>query len=387
MRWQAAFSQGTTPKLCLDECSAQLDSDADLIFFFLSEAFSPRYELICDKMKEQYPKAVFLGGSASGLAGRGVETEYKPGIAMLAGRLPGVRIHPFHLHELPDLDGPPDAWREAVAPGEEEVKGIILLCDPFTFEAENTLAGLDFAYPSVSKVGGLVSGCLRAGEAALFCDQKLHRLGCVGVALAGPIEMKPAVAQGCQGFGKQYVVTESRGNIILQLDGKPATDAVSATLDGLTPEERRTHLHTALFIGLGAGQPTLQYKPGDFLVRQVLGADQRTGAVVVGGRVRNGQTVQFHLRNRKTSRLDLEQVLERAKEEMEGPVEAALLFSCLGRGQALYGEPSHDSRMFKKMVGDVPLGGFFCNGEIGPVGGVTSLHGFTSSFALFSGCS
>ena len=95
--------------------------------------------------------------------------------------------------------------------------------------------------------------------------------------------------------------------------------------------------------------------------------------------------VRFHLRDAKTSAEDLhamltgyENTLSR-KQDLSG----ALLFSCLGRGEYLYGEPNFDSNVFQQHLGDLPVGGFFCNGEIGPVGGETFLHGYTSSFGLF----
>jgi len=371
----------------VEECLQALASEEPptVAFVFVSDSFSLRYEELFQALKAGLPGAIFLGSSASGLVGLGEETEFKPGLSLLCGWLPEVEVFPFHLDSLPDLDAPPEAWQQAMGTqGRDDIKGLILLADPFSFEADNALAGIDFAYPGVPKVGGLSSGCQKPGQAALFCAEKLHRRGCVGLALAGAIELSPAVCQGCKPFGEQYVVTAVRDNVILELSGKPATDALDAVLKGLTVQEKRDHIQTAIFVGLGAGRPALTYGPGDFLVRQVLGADKRRGALVVGGRVRLGQTLQFHLRNDKTSRFDLKSVLTKTLKSLPGQVAGALLFSCLGRGQALYKMPSHDSKVFQSLAGDVPLSGFFCNGEIGPVNDVTSLHGFTSSFAIFS---
>jgi small ligand-binding sensory domain FIST len=384
--WKSSFSTAENPLECVAECLAELSASSEptVVFFFVSDAFSPSYQELFEALQDGLGDSVFLGGSASGLAGSGQETEFQPGLTVLCGWLPDVQVHPFYLDRLPDLDGPPEAWRELVAGGEKELKGIVLLADPFTFEAENVLAGLDFAYPETAKVGGLVSGCQRPGQAALFCGRNLYRRGCVGLAFTGAIHLNPAVCQGCQGFGKQYVVTKCERHILLELSGMSATDALGEMLEGLTLEQKRAYLQTAIFIGLGAGRPALQYGPGDFLVRQVVGADEPSGALVVGTQVRQGQTVQFHLRNRATSRFDLESVLTKTVKSVSGQPQGALLFSCLGRGESLYGVLGHDSKAFARIAGDLPLCGFFCNGEIGPVGGVTSLHGFTSSFVVFS---
>ena len=106
--------------------------------------------------------------------------------------------------------------------------------------------------------------------------------------------------------------------------------------------------------------------------------------MAIGELLKEGQLVQFHLRDAETSAEDLTAVLERyAVENRENQVHGALLFSCLGRGQYLYGRPNHDTDIFHEKLGPVPLGGFFCNGEIGPVSGTTFLHGYTSSFGIF----
>ena len=127
-----------------------------------------------------------------------------------------------------------------------------------------------------------------------------------------------------------------------------------------------------------------QYVQGDYLIRNLLGSDATSGALQVAAELHDNQIVQFHLRDRDTAAYDLEQALARLDRvpDSERPC-GSLLFSCTGRGMHLYGHPDHDSHTFSRHVGDVPLGGFFCNGEIGPVQGRTFVHGYTSAFALF----
>jgi len=123
---------------------------------------------------------------------------------------------------------------------------------------------------------------------------------------------------------------------------------------------------------------------GDFLIRNVMGMDDRAGVLSIGEMLMEGQLVQFHLRDAETSAEDLVAVLDRyAGDNRENQAQGALLFSCLGRGQYLYGKSNHDTEIFQNKLGTVPLGGFFCNGEIGPVSGTTFLHGYTSSFGIF----
>ncbi|WP_317134429.1 FIST C-terminal domain-containing protein [Leptolyngbya sp. 7M] len=127
-----------------------------------------------------------------------------------------------------------------------------------------------------------------------------------------------------------------------------------------------------------------QLEQGDFLIRNLLGVDPRTGAIAVGDRIRPGQRIQFHLRDATASADDLSTLLTRYRmhcTSTTSPV-GALLFSCMGRGESLYEEPNFDSRLFTQHVGQISLSGFFCNGEIGPVGGTTFLHGYTSVFGI-----
>ena len=133
-----------------------------------------------------------------------------------------------------------------------------------------------------------------------------------------------------------------------------------------------------------AAELLTEHRPGDFLIRNVLGADPQSGALAIGERLRRGQTVQFHVRDARTSAEDLDSLLGRfASTPASADLRGALLFSCLGRGVNLYGRPDHDTDLFRVHLGALPLGGFFCNGQIGPVSGATHLHGFTSSFGLF----
>ena len=143
-------------------------------------------------------------------------------------------------------------------------------------------------------------------------------------------------------------------------------------------------MRNSLFLGVVMDEFIDQPKHGDFLIRNVMGMDEQSGAVAIGELLKEGQLVQFHLRDAETSAEDLVAVLERyAGDNRENQAQGALLFSCLGRGQYLYGKPNHDSEVFRDKLGQVPLGGFFCNGEIGPVSGTTFLHGYTSSFGIF----
>ena len=390
MRWRSALSRQGSLDACLQESLAAIDLYAqeppDFVAVFVAPEFDRGLDRLLENLSASCPECVFLGCSARGLIGDGEEAEFVAGLSVTAGWLPGVEIREFHLERetMPDLDSSPDTWRDALVGQPQGLQGLLLVAEPFSFPGSDFLAGLDYAYPGVPKAGGLASGGQTPGSSALFHRGKVLRSGVAGVGFYGSLEMKTVVAQGCRPIGKPMIVTECAYNEIQTLDGQLAGDAVLEVLRSLSKRDQQLAAQM-LFVGLGAGEPKLRYEAGDFLIRQVLGVDPEAHSLVINGRFRKGQTVQLHVRDHRSSSDDLETMLENyQRANSEDEVAGALLFSCVGRGRALYGHCHHDSNLFKAKIGDVPLGGFFGNGEFGPVGGTTSLHGFTSCFALFS---
>jgi len=233
-------------------------------------------------------------------------------------------------------------------------------------------------------VHGVASGGRQPGSHALYLGDAVHRAGLVGVALSGNLAVDTIVAQGCRPIGEPMFVTAADRNVIRGLDGRPPLAVLEALHERLDPRDRQLARHS-LFLGIVMKEDRVEYHQGDFLIRNLVGIDPTSGALAIGALVESGAVVQFHLRDATTSAEDLTALLRRHRGAATTPVQGALLFSCLGRGQFLYGHPDHDSAAFRAELGAVPLGGFFCNGEIGPVHGTTFLHGYTSAFALFRG--
>ncbi len=263
------------------------------------------------------------------------------------------------------------------------------MADPFSSKVTDLLQGLDFAYPDGVKIGGLAGVDAFRRHSGLFCDRTHYTEGVVGVALSGPVVLDTIVAQGCRPVGPVYQVDKAERNILLSL-GAPGSDISHPPLELLQAmfetlsESDRQLAQSSLFIGIAQDGFKLSLEPGDFLIRTLLGVDPKMGAIAVGDRLRPGQRVQFHLRDAQTSATDLETLLQRYQQQssaMATPV-GALMFACVGRGEGLYDQPNFDSSLFDQYLPGVPLGGFFCGGEIGPVGQTTFIHGFTSVFGI-----
>lgn len=360
---------------------AHLQRPPDLLMVFVSGHFQDHYPKVAETLMVHLGQPVLIGCSAGGVIGAGRELEQKPGLALLGACLPGVRLQAFHLDDgkLARVLAGLESWPESLGVAAADDPAFVLMAEPFSCDASVYLHGLDSAFPGAGKIGGLASGGEDPAGHALFLNDRYHSTGMVGLALSGNVVMDTVVAQGCRPIGEPMFVTRVAGNRLLGLDGETPLAVLRRLVEGLNPRDRQLARH-ALFLGIAMRGERREYRQGDFLIRNLVGIDPDSQGLVVGGVPQENSVVQFHVRDAQTSSEDLGTLLS----PLEGSSPAgALLFSCLGRGEGLYGESGHDSRLFHQHLGSVPLGGFFCNGEIGPVHGTTFLHGYTSAFGLF----
>ncbi len=231
-------------------------------------------------------------------------------------------------------------------------------------------------------MGGVASGGLALRQSRLFLGGRVLSQGAVGAHLPGA-EVHPLVSQGCRPVGDPYTITRSDGNVIHELGGRPPLARLRELATAL-PGRDRELLAQGVHVGMVINEYQAEPRQGDFLIRGVVGADPESGAIAVGDEIAVGQTVQFHVRDADSADEDLRRALERESTALGGRRPAgALLFTCNGRGSRLFSEPDHDAGLLAKMLGEIPVAGFFCAGELGPVGGQNFLHGFTASIALF----
>jgi small ligand-binding sensory domain FIST len=400
MKWVSSLSKRPSLEAAVNEVTAQvsaaMDGPADLGLLFISSTFASEYPRLLPLIRERISVPVLIGCSGGAIVGTAPsespeEIEDEPALALCLARLPGVTVQPFWVCEedLPDLDSSPQSWVDCIGVDPAVTPQFILLSDPFTANINDLLQGLDFAYPGAVKLGGLASGSSRVN--GLFLDDEYYDEGTVGVALSGPVLIKPIVSQGCRPVGPVFRVTDGDRNVLIELqedeagkqgDLEPAVDALQRILQDLS-EEDRDLAQTSLFVGVAYSEFQENLYQGDFLIRNLLGIDPRAGAIAIGDRVRRGQRIQFHLRDAQASADDLEMLLKRYQRESGSEQSmAVLMFSCMGRGESLYDEPNFDSGLLRQYFPTIPTTGFFCNGEIGPIGGSTYLHGYTSVFGI-----
>ncbi|MDQ3993924.1 MAG: FIST C-terminal domain-containing protein [Actinomycetota bacterium] len=347
---------------------------ADLAYLFLSPAHLDDAEAAVEAVLDELEPGTLVGCVAEGVVGRDRELEEGPAAAVWAAALPGAEIEAFHAVAVDTGD------ELAIAgfPELDEADLVTLLVDPYTFPAAPLLARLNEENPGLPLVGGLAVAGREAGEQALVVGAQVHPEGAAGVVLRN-VAVRAVVSQGCAPIGRDAVITSAEGNVVYELAGERALERLKDEIASLSQEEQLLAMR-GLLAGLVIDENKPTYERGDYLMRGLLGADEESGALAVGEQVRVGQTLRFHVRDARSADRDLHAALDPvAREACAG----ALLFTCNGRGTNMFADASHDARVVTEALGSDALAGFFCGGEIGPVGGRSFLHGFTATMAVF----
>jgi len=356
------------------------DASPSLAVLFASARFLAVAEDLVAAITELIGPLPLIGCVGEAVAGGAREVESEPAVSLWLGAGLGP-VETFAMEYIRTPSG--GAYGGYLFPREPE-GAHLMICDPFTFPADGLLTHLNEQVPGAVVMGGMASAARAPRQSRLFLDNRVLSAGAVGVHLPNA-EVHPLVAQGCRPIGDAYIVTRADGSLIHELGGRPPLVRLREMAAAL-PSRDQELLAQGLQLGVVIDEYRAEPGQGDFLIRGVVGADPDSGTIAVGDQIQVGQTVQFHVRDAQSADEDLRRALERELAALGGRRPAgALLFTCNGRGSRLFTEPDHDTGLIAATLGDIPLAGFFCAGELGPVGGQNFLHTFTASIALFPG--
>lgn len=345
---------------------------------FASAHFAPQAEAVVDAVHEAATPQALLGCVAGAVIGAGKEVESQPAVSVWLASLE-TKVSTFHCSFTKTEESAAFfGWPE------DPASAYLLIVDPFSFPADLLLRVMNAPAHRPFIAGGMASGGSGAGETRLFIDHQVMDSGAVGAALSGNIDVVAAVSQGCRPIGPVLSVTRSEGNVIFELGGKSPIQRIAQLYASISDPDREL-VSQGLLVGRVIDEYKTEFKRGDFLVRPLVGADVDSGAIAVGDAVAVGETIQFHVRDEASADEDLRSALKGARDRIrDRKVAGGLLFTCNGRGSRMFSTPDHDAALIASELGDPPIAGFFCAGELGPVGGQNFLHGFTASMALFS---
>ncbi|HEX5615572.1 MAG TPA: FIST N-terminal domain-containing protein [Acidimicrobiia bacterium] len=375
-RCAAALSRHPVPVEALGEVAGELleqfgGERPDLVVVFASVHHHGAFEDLVRGLRRLLEPEALIGTVAAGIAGGTREIEEEPALSVFAATLGEGAARGFLLGA--DHDGDEitiTGWPSDLPSG----SALLVLADPYSFPVAEFLRGCD--RDGVIVAGGLASAAVRPGGNRLALDDRVVTDGAVAVALDASIIVHTIVSQGCRPVGAPLTVTAADGTLVAQLGGQPALDRLREVVADASDADREL-LRAGVHVGVVVDEHRMEFGRGDFLVRNVLGADRDRGALAIGERVEIGQTMQFHVRDAASADDDLRALLAGRR------ADGALLFTCNGRGARFFGVADHDTGVVDELLGPIPLAGMFCAGEIGPVGHRSFVHGFTASVVLF----
>jgi small ligand-binding sensory domain FIST len=358
--------------------------EVDLALLFISSEYVEHYASIVRRVRAETGARILVGSSGQGIVGTGQEMEDVPSLSLLTLSLPGAQLKAVRFsQEIVEENEKPEEWRRALEVEKEDVNAWLILADPFQMDCEGLISGLAKAYPGLPMLGGLASYDQTVQRTYIFINDDVFDEGGVGIAIGGAYSMLPLVSQGCEPIGEPWTITHVRDDgLIEKISNRPAYELLVDTFQRL-PAETQRRAQSNLLVGLAADEYVETFRRGNFLIRNLLGVDRRSGALAIGAYPRVGQTIQFQMRDAKTADLDLRELLSQTRADLgkNQPI-AGILCTCNGRGEGMFATRDHDAGLIEKELGPIPLAGLFCNGEIGPVGKRPFLHGFTASLAL-----
>lgn len=365
MPFAAAVSTHPITAVAAGEVTGQvletLGPHPDLVCCFVTAGHAGALEDLAATVEAVLAPTLLLGCTSEAVLGNSTEVESGSGVALWAGMVGPVA--PLRLSD-------PGEALAAARRAPFERSGVVVLADPYTFGVEEWLDGIARNDPGIPVAGGLSTGRLLLGGDVVSG-------GAVGALIGPGTEFEAVVSQGCSSIGRPLTVTRSEGNIVYELGGRPALSRLVEIAEDQMPAGQVRLINQGLHLGIAVDEGGDEPVPGSLLMRPVLGADRASGAIAVAAQVAVGSTVQFSVRDAEAADADLHSVLAGLS------ADGALLFSCNGRGRAMFSEPNHDVEAVGAELGHPPLAGFFAAGEVGPAGGRAWLHGQSAALALF----
>jgi len=387
--WHSTASSNPDPDEAVAELFEGVEENPGLAFLFVGQPHGSSFKSIVRRVYEKLgPDTRLLSLLAGGVVGGGAELDEpsKPSMSLLAGVLPEEAD--FELFDFNELTKPPPDpsspyWSKLV--GDQKHRSTILIVDPWS-PFEKILEGLS---NNEAVVAGGISVPTGAGPTVGIDGKALPQGSAVGVCFKSGVGLQTIVAQGCRPVGPTYTITACEQNCILELDSNPALQTLEQMANSAPIEEQRK-ISSSLVCGIASSS-----HEDDYLVRQILGFAPSQNGIAIGGSIKVGDKFRFHVRDKAAAQEDLRLMMKRAKterlfDENVGQPVAALQISCVARGRGLFGTRNVDLESIQELL-EGPVGGFYANGEIGPVGiaGFSStsdegafLHGFTTVAAL-----
>ena len=382
--WNQDFDEVRLSQWAKDLRSQLRAPQVSLGLVFMTPRFFSQAKQILEILRVHARIPLLAGCSSTALVAGNEELEENPGIVLALYSLPGAKLDGIYFTQtqVEEADGP-TYWQQLTEITASQTNGWLTFIDPFHLDSESWLRTWNESYSGLPVYGGLSSGVFAEQVTQIYLNGDVHEEGGVAISVGGDVKLAGVISQGCTPIGDTWTLTRVEQNLIHKIANRPAYEVLSETVNEMPADEQKK-VRGNLFIGLVVNEYLDDFHRGDFLVRNLLGGDPQTGVLAVGAMPRAGQTMQFQRRDAEAATEDMNELLGRTHIQLGGAtVYGGCLCCCNGRGKHLFGESGHDAQLVQKQFGGIGLSGFFCNGEIGPVGQKNFLHGYTASLALF----
>lgn len=382
--WSNGFDESGLRQWAENLRAQLLAPQVSLGLVFMSPKFFPHARPTLEILRVHARIPLLAGCSSTGLIADSNEIEAATGFVLALYSMPGAELKGvrFTQKQVEEANGRA-YWHLETGVEPKRTNGWLVFIDPFHLDAESWLRSWNEAYAPLPALGGLASGVFSDQTTQVYLNGDVFEEGGVAVSIGGDVRLASVISQGCTPIGETWTLTRVEHNLIRQIANRPAYAVLAETFQKLPPAEQQK-ARGNLFIGLVVNEYLEDFHRGDFIVRNLIGGDPNSGVLSVGAMPRTGQTMQFQRRDAAAATEDMNELLLRARKQLAATtIYGGCLCSCNGRGQNLFGRPNHDAEMVQQRLGPFGLTGFFCNGEIGPVGAKNFLHGYTASLALF----
>lgn len=360
--------------------------EVDLALVFATPGFKESFSDILEIVQIHCQVKHLAGCTGNSLVSQQFEYEHGEGVVVALYSLPGGILESFSLVGSPEHGSIATEDLDTLASLEGlDPNGFVLFADPFSIDAEKLLSELNGRFPGIPVIGGLACGTRESRTTTLFHGHRVHPAGAVGIAVCGQVTIESAVSQGCLPVGDSFTITAAEKNILERIANRKAYEVLSDVFEQL-PDSMKMKSHGNLHVGFVVDEYQDEFQRGDFLVRNLIGADPNRGALLVGALPRVGQTLQFQLRDRHSAMEDMNSRMGSLQQALAGrQIYGGLLSTCTGRGKAFFKVSDFDAGSIYDHFGPLGICGFFGNGEFGPVGRLNYVHGYTASLGLFVG--
>ncbi|MBI4006499.1 MAG: FIST C-terminal domain-containing protein [Gammaproteobacteria bacterium] len=356
--WHVALGQ------CL-ACAAPIPEGFNLGFVYCSDLFAAVSGEIVRQLKSDTGIAHWVGSVGVGICAAGREYHSEPAIALLLCQLPPASFTVFSTN----ADNQDACFRQCRQELQQRPTPFAIVHgNPALETVPDVIVGLSKLMGDGFLVGGLASS---RGDYALIADAPTQD-ALSGVMFSDEVAISTRLTQGCSPMGERHVITSCEENLIITLDDRPAFEVLKQEAGEILANNPQ-RMAGYIFAGL----PIRGSDTGDYLVRHLVGIDPNMGIIAIAERVTAGNSMIFCRRDPQTAYADLLRMLNAIKPGKKP--RGALYFSCTGRGQNQFGPDSRELKTIMEVLGDIPLAGFFCNGEISN----NRLYGYTGVLTLF----